>query len=96
MRVMEPFSYHVSLKMINGAKFLVFKTCCYEYQRIDFLLSDVQLSGREVSPTNTKYLYNICTLLVQRRRRLANVVQMLYKCFGVFWVIVFIFVKSQT
>ena len=30
---------------------------------------------------NTKYLYNICTMLVQRRRRWTDVVQMLYKCF---------------
>ena len=38
-----------------------------------------------VSPSgqtaNTKHLYNICTMLVQRRRRWADVVQMLYKCF---------------
>ena len=32
-------------------------------------------------PANTKYLYNICTMLDQRRRRWAGVVQMLYKCF---------------
>ena len=30
---------------------------------------------------NTKHLYNICTKLVHRRRRWADVVQMLYKCF---------------
>ena len=30
---------------------------------------------------NTKHLYNICTMLDQRRRRWADVVQMLYKCF---------------
>ena len=30
--------------------------------------------------THTKYLYNICTMLNQRRRW-ADVVQMLYKCF---------------
>ena len=30
---------------------------------------------------NTKHLYNICTTLDQRRRRWADVVQMLYKCF---------------
>ena len=34
-------------------------------------------------PVNTKHLYNICTLLVQRRRRWVDVVQMLYKCFVV-------------
>ena len=30
---------------------------------------------------NTKYLYSICTMLAQRRRRLADVVQVVYKCF---------------
>ena len=30
---------------------------------------------------NTKHLYNICTMLDQRRRRWADAVQMLYKCF---------------
>ena len=32
-------------------------------------------------PVNTKHLYNIFTMLVQCRRRLTSVVQMLYKCF---------------
>ena len=32
-------------------------------------------------PANTKHLYNICTMLDQRRRRWSNIVQMLYKCF---------------
>ena len=32
-------------------------------------------------PLNTKHLYNIDTMLVQRRRRWADVVSMLYKCF---------------
>ena len=30
---------------------------------------------------NTKHLYNICIMLDQRRRRWADVIQMLYKCF---------------
>ena len=30
---------------------------------------------------NTRHLYNICTMLDQRRRRWADVVQLLYKCF---------------
>ena len=34
-----------------------------------------------VNQENTKRLYNICTMLDQRRRRWADVVQMLYKCF---------------
>ena len=33
------------------------------------------------NPANTKHLYNICTMLGQRRRRWTDVVQMLYKCF---------------
>ena len=32
-------------------------------------------------PVNTTYLYNLCTMLDQRRRRWADVVQMLCKCF---------------
>ena len=32
-------------------------------------------------PVNTKHLYNSCTMLDQRRRRWADVVQMLYNCF---------------
>ena len=32
-------------------------------------------------PVNTKYLYNICTMLDQRRRRWTSVVHMLYESF---------------
>ena len=32
-------------------------------------------------PASTKHMYNICTMLDQRQRRRADVVQMLYKCF---------------
>ena len=32
-------------------------------------------------PVNTTHLYSICTMLDQRRRRLADVVLILYKCF---------------
>ena len=35
----------------------------------------------DLSPVNTKHLYNNFTMLDQRRRRWADVVQMLYKCF---------------
>ena len=35
----------------------------------------------QAHPVNTKHLYNICTMLDQRRRRWADVVQILYKCF---------------
>ena len=43
----------------------------------------------KVTPVNTKHLYNIRTMLVQRRRRWAAFVQMLYKCFvfsGIPWI----------
>ena len=33
------------------------------------------------NPANTKHLYNIYAMLGQRRRRWADVVLMLYKCF---------------
>ena len=33
------------------------------------------------NPLNTKHLCNLCTVLDQRRRRWADFVQMLYKCF---------------
>ena len=36
-------------------------------------------------PVNVKHLYNICTMLDQRRRRWTDVVQMLYKRFRVCW-----------
>ena len=39
-----------------------------------------------------KHLYNICTMLDQRRRRWAAVVQMLYKCF-VFAGIIILFLS---
>ena len=34
-----------------------------------------------VYPANTKHLYNIWTMLDQCRKRWADVIQMLYKCF---------------
>ena len=36
-----------------------------------------------VNPVNTKHLYNICTLLDQRRRRWANNIQMFCVCWEV-------------
>ena len=33
-------------------------------------------------PANMKHLYNICTMSDHRRRRVADVVQILDKCFG--------------
>ena len=42
----------------------------------------MQHNGADVTTQQkTKHLYNICTMLDQRRRRWAGVVQMLYKCF---------------
>ena len=42
----------------------------------------VQIRGSpRIYPVNTKHLCNICTMLDQRRRRWAEVVQMLHKCF---------------
>ena len=38
-------------------------------------------SSSSYSPANTKHVYNIYTMLDQRRRRWLDVVQMLYKCF---------------
>ena len=35
----------------------------------------------DIIPANTKYLYNIYTMLDQRRRHWAGIVEMLYKCF---------------
>ena len=40
-----------------------------------------RVSWAAFNPVNTKHLYNICTMLDQRRRHWINVVQMLYKCF---------------
>ena len=37
-------------------------------------------AGLLLCPVNTKHLYNFCTMLDQRRRRWADVVQMLCKC----------------
>ena len=34
-----------------------------------------------ITPVDTNNLYKICTMLDQRRRRWADIVQMLYKCF---------------
>ena len=47
--------------------------------------SSTQFSGGPINnyPANTKHLYNICTMLDQRRRRWYDVVHMLYKCFVV-------------
>ena len=50
------------------------------------VIQNYQLDGMigrcaERNPANTKYLYNIYTMLAQRLRRRSNILQMLYKCF---------------
>ena len=47
--------------------------------------ADISVIALAKSPVNTKHLYNICTMLDQRRRRWSDVVQILYKCFCVCW-----------
>ena len=48
---------------------------------VAFLATEGEKCHPYSNPANTKHLYNICTMLDQRRRRWAVVVQMLYKCF---------------
>ena len=50
-----------------------------------------QSRGGLTFPANTKHLYNICTMLDQRRRRWADVVEMLYKyfVFAGLWAFIF-------
>ena len=38
------------------------------------------LCASPANPVNAKHLYNICTMLDRRRRRWADVEQLLYKC----------------
>ena len=40
-----------------------------------------QYHNHLITPVNTTHLYSICTMMDQRRRRWADCVQMLYKCF---------------
>ena len=58
------------------------------YQRISWLLyfTLCYISWTKQS-NNKKHLYHICTLLDQRRKRWASVVQMVYKCFALAWKI---------
>ena len=41
-------------------------------------------------PANAKLLYNFCKMLDQRRRRWADVVQMLYKCFVFTGIVIYV------
>ena len=63
---------------------------CLISKIVNLLISNTRSTLRPVcsdsyspggAPVNTKHLYNFCTMLGQRRRRWAGVVQMLYKCF---------------
>ena len=45
------------------------------------MMLQIEINPHANRQANTKHLYNICTMLDQRRRRWADVAQMLYKCF---------------
>ena len=49
--------------------------------RVKTSLAKELTRGQSDIPVNRKHLYDICTMLDQRRRRWVDVVQMLYKCF---------------
>ena len=53
----------------------------YENMAPDARDPQMTLTRSLLYPANTKHLYNICKMLDQRRRRWADVVQVLYKCF---------------
>ena len=62
--------------------------CCFivNYSTLQFAIklkpiTDILLKSCSHVPVNTNHLHNICIMLGQRRRRWADFVQMLYKCF---------------
>ena len=55
---------------------------------IAIVLSACHNQWRDNIPANKKQKHNICTMLDQRRRRWADVVQILYKCFVFAWMTV--------
>ena len=59
--------------------------CCLSVMDRQYKICTSHKDGTRLTlspiPVNTKHLYSICTMLDQRRRRWAGVVQMLYKCF---------------
>ena len=72
--------------LINWMYFVLMKTGQQTKTKKQILMMDLKWRDRFivsewVNPANTKHLYSICTMLDQRRRRWADVVQMLYKCF---------------
>ena len=76
--------HQIHLTGLNCVLFFVGPTI-YTHQdfiRKPFILTVfVRLCFLGISPVNTNHLYNNCTMLDQRRRRWADIVQMLYKCF---------------
>ena len=77
-----PETYHIATPVpIKNIKRLTDRI----YTRTIILITSWQQADKQDKKTvilaNTKHLYNICTTLVQRRRRWADVVHMLYKCF---------------
>ena len=54
--------------------------CWSQYVDLLWSMYGIRTWREACTPTNAKQLYNICTMLDQRRRRWAGVVQMLYKC----------------
>ena len=49
----------------------------------------------ELLLVTTKHLYNICTMLDQRRRRWSNFAQMLYKCFVFTGILVITLIEAN-
>ena len=73
--------WEVSCMSLYTCLFFSACSCSCTKESIDHI-SRVPNPQRETAFPNTpKHLYNICTMLDQRRRRWADVVQMLCKCF---------------
>ena len=53
------------------------------YATLEYLV--IPYTAKHDYPAKTKHFYSICTMLDQRRRRWADVVQILYKCFVFTW-----------
>ena len=74
---LDPFFHLMRLHWI--CQKYPFLTQCYWIRTLFFIFGNGLIYYH--NPANTKHLYNICTMLDQRWRRWADVVQMLYKCF---------------
>ena len=81
------FCPHILFNMrINLSKHILLWRAVSAYYTSEEILTlffavNITYSMSRSTPRKHKHMYNICTMLGQRRRRLANVVQMLYKCF---------------